>query len=119
MITRKNNINLDSAEVSFTISYTCFDVWQWLHRMACFLHQDDKEMFDFAFNLVMSESDVVYTLTHDPKSLGWMSQKHAEPIARWAVNIAIKQDYLIREGTKFLLSRKLAKKNKRNQEGEE
>ena len=117
MITRKNNINPDASEVSFTVSYTCFDVWQWLHRMVTPINKEDS--MDFVFNLPLSESDIIYTLTHDPKCLGWMPQKHGEPIGRWAISIAIKQKYLIREGTKFLLSRKLAKKNGRPKEGDE
>jgi len=118
MIQRKNNVSPNAAEVSFTVSYTAYDVWSWFEFFGRLLHRNNPFNYDYAFGLVISEADIVHFLVNEPKCIGWMPEKHATPIAQWAINIAFKQGYITKEEKGYKLSPRLKKKNGRPKEND-
>lgn len=95
MITRKNNINPESDEISFVVSYSAVDVWSWLHHFCWLLHRDNPNDFDFALHSPKSKMDFIHYLVHSTDfGLGWMPEKRATPIAEWAFEVALRQKYI-------------------------
>ena len=113
MIQRKNNINIEAAEVSLQISFTSYDVWSWMEHLSWLLHRDDSRYYSFALSQEFTDTDIIHFLSNDSKCLGWMAAKNAEPVARWAIRIAEKQGYLIKEGDIYRLGKRMTVKNGR------
>lgn len=115
MIQRKSQINVNSAEISLTLSFTSADIWFWLNyycRVYYYIDYCDNYQRLF-FETVVTKEDVCYYFAHEPRCLGWMPEKHARPIADWAFTQALKKGYIISVSGGYRLAERLAKKNGR------
>ena len=111
MIQRKNNINLEASEISLQVSFTFYDVWTWFQRFAWLFHRDNPSDYPFALSQEFSQVDLIHYLVNQP--LSWMAAKNAEPVAKWALHAAVRQEYLIKEGDIYRLGKRMTVKNGR------
>lgn len=115
MIQRKSQINVNSAEISLTLSFTSADIWMWLNYLTrVYYRVEYPENYAYVFNkLTFSKDDLIYYFTHEPRCLAWMTEKRATPIATWGIVQAEKKGYIIPVSGGYRLAERLAKKNGR------